>query len=135
MTPKFSKLEEKVEELYINNIPINTISNITKKPKSSIYNAIRRIKDKKQNKNIKTLDLKKTQNKPIKKIQNREKRIINRDFIKNLKVQNNELLLINNLDFSKRTLQRFLKEEGYSCNTSFKKAYLDKIKKKAFFPR
>ena len=30
MTPKFSKLEEKVEELYINNIPINTISNIIK---------------------------------------------------------------------------------------------------------
>ena len=127
MPPKFSKFEEKVEELYINNISINTISNIIKKPKSSIYNTIRRIKDKKQNKNIKTLDLKKTQNKPIKKIQNREKRIINWDFIKNPKVQNNELLLINNLDFSKRTLQRFLKEEGYSCNTSFKKAYLDKI--------
>ena len=46
MTPKFSKLEEKVEELYINNIPINTISNITKKHKSSIYNAIYRIKEK-----------------------------------------------------------------------------------------
>ena len=59
MPPKFSKFEEKVEELYINNISINTISNITKKSKSSVYNAIRRIKDKKQNKNIKTLDLKK----------------------------------------------------------------------------
>ena len=128
MAPKFSKLEEKVEELYINNISFNTISNITKKPKSSIYNAIYRIKEKKQNKNIKTLNLKKTQNKPIKKIQNREKRIINRDFIKNPKVQNNELLLINNLDISKRTLQRFLKEEGYSCNPSFKKPHLDKKK-------
>ena len=77
MTPKFSKLEEKVEELYINNIPINTISNITKKPKSSIYNAIRRIKDKKQSKNIKTLNLNKTKSGPIRKIQNKEKRLIN----------------------------------------------------------
>ena len=59
ITTKFSKLEEKVEELYINNIPINTISNIIKKPKLSIYNAIYRIKEKKQNKNMKTLDLKK----------------------------------------------------------------------------
>ena len=106
----------------------STISNITKKPKSLVYNAIRRIKDKKQNKNIKTLELKKTQNKPIKKIQNRQKTVINRDFIKNPKVQNNELISINNLDISKRTLQRFLKEEDYSYNTSFKKPYLDKKK-------
>jgi transposase len=48
MAPKFSKLEEKVEELYTNNISISTISTILKKPKSSIYTAIRRIKDKKR---------------------------------------------------------------------------------------
>ena len=47
MAPKFSKLEKKVEELYINNISINTILNILKKSKSSIYTAIRQIKDKK----------------------------------------------------------------------------------------
>ena len=44
MAPKFSKLEEKIEELYNNNIPINIILNILKKPKSSIYNAIAYIK-------------------------------------------------------------------------------------------
>ena len=49
MAPKFSKLKEKVEELYINNTPINIILNILKKPKLSIYTAIRRIKDKKKN--------------------------------------------------------------------------------------
>ena len=68
MAPKFSKFKEKVEELYINNISINTILNIIKKPKSSVYNAIRRIKDKKQNKNNKSLDLNKTKTGPIKKI-------------------------------------------------------------------
>ena len=47
MAPKFLKLEEKVEELYINNTPINTILNIIKKSKLSIYNAIKRINRKK----------------------------------------------------------------------------------------
>ena len=70
MAPKFSKLEERAEELYINDIPINTILNILKKPKSSIYTAIRRIKDKKKNFNNNSLNLNKTKGRPIKKIQN-----------------------------------------------------------------
>ena len=68
MPPKFSKFEEKVEELYINNISINTILNITKKPKSLVYNAIYRIKDKKRNFSNKSLNLNKIKTGLIKKI-------------------------------------------------------------------
>ena len=130
MAPEFSKLEEKVEELYINNTPINTISNITKKPKSSIYNAIKRINRKKTSINKTSLNLNKTKSGPIKKIQNREKRVINRELAKFPKIENKELLSLNDLNISKRTLQRFLKEENYHCNTSFKKPYLSKKAKK-----
>lgn len=70
MAPKFSKLEEKVEELYSNNTPINTILNITKKSKSSIYNAIAYIKRKKMSINKTSLNLNKTKSRLIKKIQN-----------------------------------------------------------------
>ena len=68
MALKFSKLEEKIEELYINNIPINTILNITEKPKSSIYNAIKRINRKKTSINKTSLNLNKTKSGAIKKI-------------------------------------------------------------------
>ena len=130
MAPKFSKLEEKVEELYTNNISISTILTILKKPKSSIYTAIRRIKDKKKNFNKNSLNLNKTKSGPIKKVQNREKRVINRELAKFPKIENKELLLLNDLNISKRTLQRFLKEENYYYNTSFKKPYLLKKAKK-----
>ena len=60
MAPKYLKLEEKVEELYNNNIPINTILNILKKSKLSIYNAIARIKRKKIFFNRTSLNLNKT---------------------------------------------------------------------------
>ena len=130
MAPKFSKLEEKVEELYINNTPINTILNITKKPISSIYNAIARIKRKKTSINKTSLNLNKTKSGPIKKIQNQEKRVINRELLKFPKVKNKELLSLNNLNILERTLQRFLKEENYYYNTSFKKPYLSKKAKK-----
>ena len=46
------------------------------------------------------------------------------------KVENKELLLLNDLNILKRTLQRFLKEEKYYYNTSFKKPNLLKIAKK-----
>ena len=130
MAPKFSKLEEKVEELYTNNISISTISTILKKPKSSIYTAIRRIKDKKNNFNKTSLNLNKTKSGPIKKVENRKKRVINRELAKFPKIENKELLSLNDLNISKRTLQRFLKEENYHCNTSFKKPYLSKKAKK-----
>ena len=130
MAPKFSKLEEKVEELYINNTPINTISNITKKPKLSIYNAIKRMNWKKTSINKTSLNLNKTKSGLIKKIQNREKRVINRELAKFPKVKNKELLSLNDLNILERTLQRFLKEENYHCNTSFKKPYLLKKAKK-----
>ena len=69
-------MEEKVEELYINNISINTISNITKKPKSSVYNAIYWIKDKKRNINNKSLNLNKTKTGPIKKFKIKKKGLL-----------------------------------------------------------
>ena len=130
MAPKFSKLEEKVEELYTNNISISTISTILKKPKSFIYTAIRRIKDKKNNSNKTSLNLNKTKSGPIKKVENRKKRIINRELAKFPKIKNKELLSLNDLNISERTLQRFLKEENYHYNTSFKKPYLLKKAKK-----
>ena len=130
MAPNFSKLEKKVEELYNNNISINTISNILKKPKSSIYNAIARMKRKKTSFNKTSLNLNKTKSGPIKKVQNREKRVINRELAKFPKIKNKELLSLNDLNISERTLQRFLKEENYHYNTSFKKPYLSKKAKK-----
>ena len=104
MAPKFSKLEEKVEKLYTNNISISTILNILKKPKSSIYNAIKRINRKKTSINKTSLNLSKTKSGSIKKIQNREKRVINRELVKFLKVKNKELLSLNDLNISERTL-------------------------------
>ena len=68
MAPNFSKLEKKVEELYNNNISINTILNILKKPKSFIYNAIARIKRKKTSFNKTSLNLHKTKSRLIKKV-------------------------------------------------------------------
>ena len=130
MAPKFSKLEEKVEESYTNNISISTILTILKKPKSSIYTAIRRIKDKKNNFNKTSLNLNKTKSGPIKKVENRKKRVINRELAKFPKIENKELLSLNDLNISERTLQRFFKEENYHCNTSFKKPYLLKKAKK-----
>ena len=76
MDPKFSKLEEKVEELYTNNIFISTILTILKKPKSSIYTAIRRIKDKKKKFNKNSLNLNKTKSGPIKKVEIEKKELL-----------------------------------------------------------
>ena len=104
MALKFSKLKERVEELYTNNISISTISIILKKPKSSIYTAIRRIKDKKKNFNKNSLNLNKTKSGPIKKVENRKKRVINRELAKFPKVKNKELLSLNDLNISERTL-------------------------------
>jgi AraC-like DNA-binding protein len=55
----------------------------------------------------------------------REKRAIKRDIIRSPKKQNSRLLLENNLSISKRTLQRYFKEEGITINVASKKAYIN----------
>ena len=60
----------------------------------------------------------------------RAKRAINRDILKSPKKTNSRLLKENNLDISKRTLQKVLKEEGWTVNISSKKPILDVEKAK-----
>lgn len=64
----------------------------------------------------------------IEKLSSREKRVINRDLTKSPKKVNSRILLENSLGVTKRTLQRFLKKEGYSSKVSTKKALLNNKK-------
>ena len=124
MELKFSNFEEKISNFLEENKLISTISNILNKPTKSIYNAIQRIKTKENT----ILTIKKVKTGRISKISPRTKRAINRDLTRSPKKENKRLLIENNLSLSKRTLQRFLKKENYSINTTFKKPYLNKKK-------
>jgi len=127
MAPQFSNLESKVNLLLEANTSINIISTSLKKLLSSIYNTIKRIKIKKEDKNFIINKVKKGR---IEKLKPREKRLLNRDLTRSPKKENKRLLFKNNLDISKRTLQRFLKEEDYSINISIKKRLLNAKKAK-----
>ena len=108
MTSFFSKFESEVQLLFSSNTSILEISNILDYSRRSIYNTLYRIKKKEKTfSNKKELDL----GRP-KKITLRIKRVINRDIIKNLKKTNKSILLDNNIDLSKRSLQNLLKEQG-----------------------
>ena len=124
MAAKFSNFKEKISTLLKDNYTIPTISDILKKPTKSIYNAIQRIKTKEKT----IFNLKKVNSSRISKISPRTKRAINRDLTRSPKKENKRLLIENNLSLSKRTLQRFLRKENYSINTTFKKPYLNKKK-------
>jgi transposase len=123
MQPKFSALKSKVDLLLKANTSIPIISTTLKRDINSIYEAIKRIKSKN-----KDLNIERARAGRVKKITPRAKRVINRDLIKSPKKENKRLLLENNLGVAKRTLQSFLKEEGYSFNKATKKPLLNKEK-------
>lgn len=123
MAPKFSIFENQVSLLLEAKTSISTISTTLKKPIRSIYNAISRIKKKKEEGSLKRVSRGR-----IEKLSSREKRILNRDLTRSPKKVNKRLLIENYLSVSNRTLQRFLKEEEYSIKKSSKKPYLNKEK-------
>jgi transposase len=125
MDPKFSKFESEVKLLLEAKTPISTISTTLKKSKDSIYNTIKRIKRKEKNFNIERVKAGR-----VSKVTSREKRVINRDLTRSPKKVNKRLLLENSLKVSKRSLQRILKEEGYSINISSKKPIITKERAK-----
>ena len=121
MSLKLSKFEEKVSTLLLENNSITSISTILEKPSKSIYNTISRIK-RKNNTLLPTISPKVG---PSFKITKRTKRAINRDLTRSPKKTNKRIIEDNSLDLSTRSLQRLLREENYSINTSKKKQLLN----------
>ena len=117
MASKFSKFEQEVNLLLEANTSIANIATILKKSYNSITSTIQRIKRKN---NILNPSKPSKIGRP-KKLSLRSKRLLNRDLTKDPKVQNKTLLQNNSLDISKRSLQRFLKEEDYAINIAKKK--------------
>ena len=121
MAPKFSELETEISRLLNAKIaPKNIIITLNKSPKT-IYDAIYRIKKKKKLK----IQLERASKGRVSKTSTRAKRAINRDLTRSPKKQNKRLLVKNSLDISTRSLQRLLKDEGYSCNIVKKKSILN----------
>ena len=122
MSPKFSTYENQVQLLLEAKTPISIISSTLKRPKKSIYDTIRRIKKKKEEFNT----LERVRKGRIEKLSPRDKRAINRDLTRSPKKVNKRVIIENNLEITKRSLQRFLKKEGYSINKSPRKSFLTK---------
>ena len=133
MEQQFSKFESQVSLLLRADVPITTISTTLKKSYKSIQNAIERINKKKQ----RDTKLERVKAGRISKLTKRDERVVNRDLSKNPKTENNSLLVENELEISKRSLQRFLRSENYSVNVAGKKALLnkDKAKKRLSFSK
>ena len=124
MSLNLSKFESKVNLLYKANTPLSTISKVLKKDYRSIINAINRI-----NKKIsKTPTISRVKDGRITKLNSRAKRQLNRDLERSLKKTNKRLLFKNNIKVSLRSLQRFIKEEGYTINIANKKPLINKKK-------
>ena len=121
MAPNLSELEKNVELLLKAKNPLKLIATTLKKPLTSIYNTIFRIKRKKcylsNPKGVKAGR--------ISKLNPREKRVINWDLLLSLKKTNKRILFENIIEISTRGLQQFLKAEGYSINVATKKPYID----------
>ena len=126
MAPKFSNLEAEISRLLDAKIAIKNISTLLNKPPRAIYDAIYRIKKKKKEKNLE----KRASIGRVSKSTKRTKRAINRDLTRSPKKTNKRLLKENNLNISTRSLQRLLKEQGYSCNVANKKPILNSLKAK-----
>jgi transposase len=122
MALKLSKFESEVNLLLEAKTTTSIIATTLKKSLKSIKNTQQRIKRKKEN----SFNLERARKGPISKITPRTKRVINRDLTRSPKKENKRLLLENNLPIKKRALQRLLKEEGYSINTSSKKPIINK---------
>jgi transposase len=121
MSAKLSNFEQQVNTLLLKNISTSSIRTILDRPSSSISNTITRIK-KKNNAIPPTIKPKVGRSFKITK---RTKRAINRDLTRSSKKTNKRLLVENSLDISTRSLQRLLREEGYSITTAKKKSILD----------
>ena len=117
MTPNLSKFESKVQLLLEANNKLNKIATILKKDIIAIYNTIKRIKNKKSIKEEENSRKRGREN----KITKREKRVIKRDIIRSSKKINKRLIVENNLGFTKRSLQKILKEEKVTTNIASKK--------------
>lgn len=126
MDPKFSKFEAEVARLLKANIAIKNISILLSKPPKAIRDAIYRFKKKKNQKR----KLERVSRGGVSKLSERDKRSINRDLTRSPKKTNRRLLVENDVNISTRTLQRFLKREGYSINIAKKKSILNKEKAK-----
>ena len=121
MSTKLSTFEKDINTLYLQNKSISSISTTLEKSSRSITNTLYRIKQKNKA-SLPTLQPK--LGRPI-KITKRIKTIINRDLIRSPKKTNKRILEENSLDLSTRSLQRLLREENYSINTSKKKPLLN----------
>jgi hypothetical protein len=130
MTAKLSKFESQIQDFLNADLSINTIAITLQKSIKLIKNAIYRINLKSKISKSPEKILKEPKELNKKGLSEREKRIINRDLIKEPKTQNKSLLNDNNIKSSKRTLQRFLKDQNYSVNKSLKKPFLNKKKAK-----
>ena len=111
MAIQFSKLELKINLLLEANTSISTISSTLKKPLSSIYNTISRIKKKKK---LKDPILNRVKRGRVKKITSRAKRVINRDLTRSPKKENKRLLLENNLGVTKNIINPFKRRRIFS---------------------
>lgn len=121
MTPKYSKLETQVLPLLEANLSTITIANILKKTAKSIQNTLYRIKQKNNN----NTQSKTPKNGRPKSISQRTTRSINRDLTRSPKKENKTIIEDNSLKVSTRSLQRVLKEQGYSIKIAKKKSILD----------
>jgi transposase len=126
MSLKLSKFEQQVNALLLENKLTSSISSTLDRPSRSITNAISRIKKK----NSSIIPTTKPKLGRPTKITKNTKRAINRDLTRSPKKTNKRILEENSLDLSIRSLQRLLREEGYSITTAKKKSTLDAPKAK-----
>ena len=124
MSLNLSKFKSKVNLLYKANTPLSTISTILKKDYKSIKNAINRINKKISN----TPTISRVKDRRITKLNSRAKRQLNRDLERSPKKTNKRLIFENNITISIRSLQRFIKEEGYTINIANKKPLINRKK-------
>ena len=121
MSRELSKFKKEVYTLSLQNKSTSTISTILVKPYKSIYNTLQRIKQKKNA--VIPLSTPKL-GRPT-KVSKRTTRVVNRDLERSPKKTNKRILEENNLDFSTRSLQRLLRVEKYSLDTSKNKQPLN----------
>ena len=100
MYPKFSKFKSQVSLLLKANVPIPTIATTLHKSKRSLYNAILRIIQKKQENTL----LKRVKLGRVFKLTKKEERRIKRDLVKDPKKTRKSFIVKNKLNISKRSL-------------------------------
>lgn len=122
MAKTLSNNETEVNLLLLANLPYDEIATTLNRSYLSIKNTASRIRKKKSL--GEALEGRKRGRKSV--LNPRIKRAIKRDIIRSPKEQNSRILLENDLSISRSTLQRQLKEEGFTINIASKKAYISK---------